>query len=348
MADLAAGATLLGSGGGGDTSTGAILVRRALEQHGPVRLVRAADLDPGAWVVPVAAIGAVTVMVERLPGADEFVAAVRGLERRLGVRAAAVHGLEAGGVNALFPVAVAAWLGLPLVDADGMGRAFPRLDQTLLSLAGVPASPAVLVDTSGNELVVETADDAMVEHLARAALPALGGWAASAMYPMRAVDSVRAALGGSVSGARRLGRLLARARAARGDARAGILAEAGARALFAGEVLEVRQRGRDPLGTVTIAHHRDRGRTLRVEMADEYLLALDDGEPVACVPDLICVLDARSWRPISTEHLAAGQHVDVLGLPAPDRWRGPAAAARAGPAAFGLDMFPAPAGGGAG
>ena len=86
--------------------------------------------------------------------------------------------------------------------------------------------------------------------------------------------------------------------AARGDARAGILAEAGARALFAGEVLEVRQRGRDPLGTVTIAHHRDRGRTLRVEMADEYLLALDDGEPVACVPDLICVLDARSWRPI--------------------------------------------------
>ena len=35
--------------------------------------------------------------------------------------------IEAGGVNSLLPLALAARLGLPVIDADGMGRAFPEL-----------------------------------------------------------------------------------------------------------------------------------------------------------------------------------------------------------------------------
>lgn len=136
VADLAAGATLLGSGGGGDTTNTAAMVRHVLDRRGPVRLVTAADLPPDDWTIPVAAIGAITVMVERLPSGTEFTAAVHGLERHLDITFAAVHGLEAGGINALIPVATAAWLGLPLVDADAMGRAFPRLDQTVFTLAG--------------------------------------------------------------------------------------------------------------------------------------------------------------------------------------------------------------------
>lgn len=342
VADLAAGATLLGSGGGGDTATAAIFVCRALNERGPVELVSAADLDPDAWVVPVAATGSITVMLERLPSEEEFAAAVRGIEHHLGIKAAAVHAIEAGGVNALIPVAVASWLGLPLVDADGMGRAFPRFEQTVLTTAGINAAPAVLTDAAGNEVLISAVNNARIEHLARTMLPALGGWAATAMYAMQAADSVRSAIPATISGALRVGRQLRRAQAAHGTAeRIRLLAPFGAALLFAGPVQEVQQRGRGVRthGSVTIEHDRESLRALRVEMADEYLLALDDGRLVGCVPDLICLLDSRSWQPISTERVSVGHHVDVLRLPSPQRWQDRDARQLVGPAAFGLDFL---------
>lgn len=339
VADLAAGATLLGSGGGGDTTDAAVMLRLALDERGPVELVRAADLDPRSWVVPVAAIGAITVMVERPPGGVEFELAVRALERHLGIEAVAVHGLESGGINALTPVATAAWLGLPLVDADGMGRAFPRLDQTVFNLAGLPSAPVVLTEPTGAEVIITGADDTGVERLARAALPALGGWAATAGFAMRAGQSAAHALSGTIGFALTLGRAL---RNARHDpaARDRLLAETSGRRLFTGIVMQVRQRGRGGAvhGTVTVRHARVRERTLRLEMADEYLLALDDGAVTARVPDIIVVLHARTWLPISTEQVAPGQHVDVLRLPAPAALETRRAAALIGPGAFDLDL----------
>lgn len=41
--------------------------------------------------------------------------------------AAAIMAFEAGGANSMEPLAVAASLGLPCVDVDGMGRAYPEL-----------------------------------------------------------------------------------------------------------------------------------------------------------------------------------------------------------------------------
>ena len=339
VADLAAGATLLGSGGGGETTNAAAMLRHALTRYGPVPLLRAAELDPGGWVVPVACIGAITVMVERPPSGPEFSNALHALERHSGIEALAVHGLESGGINALIPVAAAAWSGLPLVDADGMGRAFPGLDQTVFNLAGLPSAPVVLSEPSGAEVIIADTDGAGVERLARAALPALGGWAATAGFAMRAEESREHALPGTIGFALSLGRALRRAQRDPAD-RDKLLAEASGRRLFTGTVMQVRQRGRGGAthGTVTVEHAVTRERTMRLEMADEYLLALDDGAVAARVPDIIAVLHARTWLPISTEAIAPGQHVDVLRLPAPAALETPEAAALIGPAAFGLDL----------
>lgn len=340
VADLAAGATLLGSGGGGETTNAAAMLRHVLTAYGPVELVRATELDPDSWVVPVACIGAISVMVERPPSGPEFGAALRELERHLGVEVAAVHGLEAAGANALIPVAAAAWSGLPLVDADGMGRAFPGLHQTVFNLAGLPSAPVVLSEPSGAKVIIADTDGAGAERLARAALPALGGWAATAGFAMRAEDSDRHALAGTIGFALTLGRALRRAQQDPAD-RDKLLAEASGQRLFTGTVLQVRQRGRGGAthGTVTVEHAVTRERTMRLEMADEYLLALDDGAVTARVPDIIAVLHARTWHPISTEEVAPGQHVDVLRLPAPAALETPEAAALIGPAAFGLDLL---------
>ncbi|MFI6900301.1 DUF917 domain-containing protein [Nonomuraea sp. NPDC050394] len=341
--DLAAGATLLGSGGGGDTGMAARMLRHALSQYGPVPLISASDLRPDALVVPIAATGSITVMIERLPAGGCFVNAVAEIGRLARRPVAAIHGFEVGGANSLFACAAAAWTGLPLIDADGMGRAFPRVDQVTFNPGGIAAAPAVLADTSGNLVSISVArDNADAERLLRAALPALGGWAATAIYPMSARQAAECGITGSISGAITLGqRLRDSQRNPRG--RVGMLADFGADLLFSGGVVEVVRHPRPRTGgALTIEHQGAAERTMRLEMADEFLLAIDGGEIKAQVPDIICVLDSRTWEPVLAETIAPGRHVNVLRIPAPAAWLAPEALPLVTPEAFGLRVLDGP------
>ena len=63
---------------------------------------------------------------------------------------------EAGGLNSTTPFTVAAELGIPLVDADMMGRAFPELQMCTPTLYGVTATPMAIADEKGNSAVINT------------------------------------------------------------------------------------------------------------------------------------------------------------------------------------------------
>lgn len=56
---------------------------------------------------------------------------------------------EIGGSNGLLPVCWASRTGLPVVDADGMGRAFPEVPQVTTHLAGISPSPYLMTDERG-------------------------------------------------------------------------------------------------------------------------------------------------------------------------------------------------------
>ncbi|GHE46052.1 hypothetical protein GCM10017673_55060 [Streptosporangium violaceochromogenes] len=339
VADLGLGAVLLGSGGGGRTTAAERLLRRILRTRGPLRVTAAADLPATDSVACVGAVGSSTVMVERLPGGEEFARAARFLERHLARPLAAVQPLEIGGVNGLLGVAAAAWLDLPLVDGDAMGRAFPRLDQTVLAGGPGPAV-AALSDPTGNVVVLECRDDASVERVVRAALPALGTWAAVALHHGDAGWYAQNSIAGSVSRALTLGSLLRRAHDDPGR-REEFLRAAGASVIFHGRVLQVlRDRAADHIGgTASIQHAAEPARTLRLEFANEYILALDDGLVTARVPDVICVLDARTWRAVAVEDIVAQQVVEVLRLPAPGEWTHPARRRQVDLESYGLAMI---------
>jgi len=61
---------------------------------------------------------------------------------------------EIGGLNSLEPFAVAAELGIPVVDADGMGRAFPELQMFLPFVYGCRPYPSGIADEKGNALAL--------------------------------------------------------------------------------------------------------------------------------------------------------------------------------------------------
>src|SRR5205814_6421366 len=97
-----------------------------------------------------------------------------------GNQVAALMPIEIGGGNALLPITWAARIGLPVVDADGIGRAFPEIPQVVMHLAGIPASPAVLTDERGNMAVFRTISGDWMERLERAAAVEFGGPACGA------------------------------------------------------------------------------------------------------------------------------------------------------------------------
>src|SRR5581483_5048542 len=199
------------------------MARQALESCGAVEVVSAEALYPTALVVPLAMIGAPTVIVEKIPNGQEFVRVVQALGQYLGKDVAAVMPIEVGGVNTLVPIAAAAELRLPLVDADGMRRAFPQLEHTVLTLAGMPATPIALADEKGNLVVFETTDNPMAEKLVRSVVVAMGGSAVLACYPLTAEQVREHCIPGSISYALEVGERLDAVQRGEPDAIRGLL-----------------------------------------------------------------------------------------------------------------------------
>jgi DUF917 family protein len=81
-----------------------------------------------------------------------------------------------------------------------------------------------------------------------------------------------------------------------------------------------------------------KGQTLQIEFQNENLIARANGDVIATVPDLICIVDSETGRPISTEETRYGLRVSILGLPATPLFRTPEALAVIGPRAFGYDV----------
>jgi DUF917 family protein len=301
------------------------MARLAVEEHGPVPLVAPAGLPPGALVMPCGMAGAPEVAAERVWSGQEGRILADAVAELRGAPVAALMPFQIGGVNGVLPVAWAAHAGLPLVDADGMGRAFPGLRQQAMHLAGVAAAPVVLADGRGNTMVVHAAGDEWAERLARGAVAGFGGACAAALFCMTAERAGEAAIAGSVSAAMALG-------ADGGDAAAEILIEDA-------KVVDVERRsGRTVHGHATLRAAGEPARRLRLELQDEYLVALEDGAVRAAVPDVIAVVTADTGEPVATGRLRHGQRVTVVALPAPAVWRTEAGLALAGPRAFGYEL----------
>ena len=335
--DLARGAAVLGTGGGGDPYIGALLATQALREHGDVTVLTLDEVPADAVVLTVAMMGAPTVMVEKLPSLDEVTAPVHALGTYLGRPVTHIACAEIGGVNSTIPIAAAAALGLPLLDADGMGRAFPELQMVLPTLSGITASPLAFSDEKGNVGVLQTVDNSWTERIARVACVEMGCSVMISGFPMSGEQAREALVPGSLAHCLEIGRGIVAAREAKADPVERTVAVLGGRELFSGKVVDVQRatttgfaRGR--------ARIEDADATLTLSFQNEHLVAEADGRTLVTTPDLIIVLEHDSGEPITTEALRYGQRVRVISAPSDERWHAPEALAMVGPAYFGYDQ----------
>ena len=124
-------------------------------------MIRPADLAPDAHVIGLGGIGAPTVSVEKMEEGGEGIRVLRAIEAayRAARRCRDLRD-EIGGRNGIDPMITAAQLDLPVVDADGMGRAFPEVQMTTFFIYGQANQPAALSDSEGNTLVITQARSA--------------------------------------------------------------------------------------------------------------------------------------------------------------------------------------------
>lgn len=328
--DIALGAAILGTGGGGDPYIGKLMAITAIRKHGPVALVDPKEVPDDWFIIPTAGMGAPTVLVERIPRGDEAYLSLKSIERYVGRKADATMPVEAGGVNSTIPFVAAAHAGIPVVDADGMGRAFPEVQMETFSIYGIQGSPMAIRDERGNSALLETIDNYFLESLARGLTIRLGGSAHTAAYSMLGKEMKRASVHNSVSLALKIGKTIREAMEKKESPLEALVKitegtnYGKAIPLFSGKIVDVERRTTAgfAIGTTIIEGLNEyAGRTMKIRFQNENLMASIDGEIVATVPDLICILDMETAQAITTENLRYGYRVTVVGIPTPEIMR---------------------------
>ena len=346
LEDLANGCAFLGSGGGGDPYYSILEIAALLNQgdFNEVTIISVDELDDDAVVAPCGWLGAPTVSLEKLPSGTEATAGLARLEQVLGKKVDAIFPVEIGGSNGLAPFILALKTGLPIVDCDGMGRAFPESQMVIFNVASISASPAVMTDAKGNTLVIDTVDNLTEEIVARAAAVALGGSCHLFEYVQTGKQVKQHAIQGTISLAMEIGRSMRQAAQQGKEPTEALLevfrgsADYGhGGVLFEGKIVDVKRETEQgfSVGHLVVESYDGR-QQMQVKFQNENLIATVGEQICATVPDIISVLDSESAQTITTEQLKYGQRVKVVSVGAPSVLRSKEALEILGPSAFGM------------
>jgi DUF917 family protein len=341
--NLVVGATILGTGGGGNPQTGRTTLESDLAAGRNLRVIALDEIDDDALVVSPYYVGSVA------PGAmepkakviqDPFKAGFEFLERYFKLKIAGTVASELGGGNTPAALHVAAQLDIPLVDGDLLGRAGPELHQSTAHLFGASMAPSVVVSESGNVVFIEryaSIDD--YEAIARYASVIANGHAAVIDTPLTKPAASKVVIKGTISKSIAVGKAVREAQRKGGDA-----IEAAKRAIngwliFKGKVEKYDWRDEKGflLAEATLGGiDRWAGKRLRSWIKNEHIFAWIDEKPAVMPPDMIIFLDSSGYGVTNTV-LERGLEVSVLAAKAPDVWRTPKGLELFGARHFGFD-----------
>ena len=339
---LAVGSWILGTGGGGSPYLGLLNMRRLYAEGHRVELMSPLDLADEDRVAVVSNMGAPLVGQERLADSRNIARAVAMQEELSGVRFRAVMSLEIGGGNGIQPLMAAAHLGIPVVDADLMGRAYPEAQMTSAAVGDLRPYPCTLYDPRGIEAVVTKVPNwKWMERASRKVCVEMGSIASTCKAPRTGAEVKEWGIHFTTSKAIGIGRRVREANRRHEDPIAAVLDEAQGKLLFRGKVVDVARRATEGFlrgRCVVEGLDEDRGARLELAFQNEWVVAWCDGEPLAMSPDLICVLDTVSGNAFGTETIRYGMRVTIVALPAPPVFLTPQGLQHVGPRAFGYDL----------
>lgn len=337
LENLTLGSAVLGSGGGGDPSYVVLMTKYLMEKHGPIRILSVEELQEEDFIVPLSMMGAPLINMERLLSGRELDILLQTIERRMERKPTVLMAAEIGGANAFTPLLIAAKSGLPVLDADMIGRAFPELQMSSCYLKKLKSTPAVIADCLGNTAVLETGDANTLERIARSITVSMGSSSAVGFYCMKGSDVPSAVIPGTLTQALEWGETMTKARKEGRDPIQALIDSSGARALGRGTLIDINQTVADGFlqGSVVILNENEK---ITLFYQNEYLLAKRGNDILASTPDLLVLLEENSGTPLTSEALRYGLQTALIAIPAPEIWQTATGLELVGPRAFGYEI----------
>ena len=339
---LATGAWILGAGGGGSPYQGYLNLRKLYSQGHRVSILDPAELEDDDLVAVVSNMGAPLVGQERLSDPAFAAKPVRMMEEYLGRQFRAVMSVEIGGGNAIQPFLVACMTGLPVIDGDAMGRAFPEAQMTSFAICDLQPYPLALADIRDNEVIIPRAASwKWMERISRKACTEVGSIAATCKAPRTGREVKDCGILHTVTQAIGLGQTVAQARSSHDDPIAAVVDQHGGQLLFRGKVTDMARRTTEGFlrGKAEFSGLDEyREQSFSLEFQNEWLIGHRDGRVVVTVPDIVCVMDSVTGEAIGTEVLRYGQRITIIALPPAPILCSTAGLRYVGPRAFGYDL----------
>lgn len=341
--EIAIGAALLGSGGGGNPYIGKLMAISMIKKNGPVTLLSPEEAPDDELFVSASGIGAPAVSMEKFPNGKEFKQSFEMMENYYGKKIYGTFPIEAGGINSMMPIVAASDMNIPMVDADGMGRAFPELQMSTFVLAGHEVTPMVLADERGNTSLINTVNPVWAEKIGRAVTVQMGTTATSASDGLTGKELREAGVLGIVTTSQKIGHLIENSNEYDSveNALKELLKITHGYRLFTGKIVDIKHVTKDGFnfGETSIQGlESNTTMTGKISFQNENIIFKVNDKVLATAPDLITMVDIDTLQPVTNEEIRYGKRVHVLGLPANEKWRTPAGIASVGPRYFKYDV----------
>ncbi len=330
--NILVGATFLGAGGGGALADGLEILDDLQRKHGEIKVElvdpkELSDIDYAAVVAGMGSPKALAPIKNKLQ--NELVNVLGGLENLAfmsGRPIKAVLPVEYGAINSVTPVICAVEKGIPLIDADGSGRAVPGLDVLLFAVNDISPMPIVLAGESGDILFVNTADPLdtkSAERLCRQLCVCydlrigIGGWF------VQKADIFEKLVPNALTYAETVGKAISAAKHEKVKPIQMLGEHMKIRELCVGQVVCNDQfiKGAHDLGKIEIkGADTFTGKNYVIDVQNESILIREDDKVLLTCPDLICAIDLDTYTPLTNACVNTGMNVAIYGIPAPEIW----------------------------
>ncbi len=356
--DFTRGCCFYATGGGGPPLFGQKMLNEALDAGKHIRIIDAKKIPSDTWTVCpylmgssgpeteetrniMKAYGLTEKTVTNMPAA-----ATQLLLEQEDINLGAVIPLELGGAATASALATAAWLDVPTIDGDYLGRALPEISQMLPAINNVNLLPIASSDAYGNQTIIKKSINLqMMERLGKSLSSASFGLIGQACLLRQLKEVQSHMLLNTLSQALTVGETLRHAHEKNENVIDSIIKCAQAKVLFTGQVVECKAQELEGyyVGDTLVEGTKEfKNNNLKLWFKNEFILSWLNDKPYIACPDLITMIDSTTYEPIINSQLVKGMNVIIFGLPAPQLLRSPAALKALGPQHFGFDFKPQP------
>lgn len=330
---LLIGLGIYGTGGGGDPEWGRKIIENDFSKGRVYEIVDPEDVEDDAFVCSGGIMGSVKALeymsydeiVESWEKEFILMKAFREMEKIKGRKIDYIIPFEAGGLNTPVIMTLAARMGIPVINADAVGRSAPETQMTSFVGYGISLNPMPLVDHKGNTIVVMSANElTYADEIGRFVVTKGGGMGGNAHYAMSGAELKKSCIPGAISNSIRVGKLILEAQRKGIDPVAEFVEKENGLKLFEGVVTEVvgEDKGGFYLTNVIMEGSKDyTNKKAKLVIKNEVMAVWIDGKIKSIFPDLVCMLYTESGIGVMSSDIKEGMKISLVGFPCHERLR---------------------------